>query len=157
MTGFGSAEGAVASGRLAIEIRTVNHRYYNPQFKLPSELGGIEPQLRERLRQLLDRGHVTVSARWLEPPVVPGAGAGEGEGGEGSSAGGGPRARAPGGRGGEGAEEAAQAQGRRGPCVRGAAAGRARSPERRSGCRGVERRRAAGGAGGAGRGRDADA
>src|SRR6266571_3039272 len=80
MTGFGSAEGAVASGRLAIEIRTVNHRYYNPQFKLPSELGGIEPQLRERLRQLLDRGHVTVSARWLEPPVVPGAGAGEGEG-----------------------------------------------------------------------------
>src|SRR6266568_2772228 len=69
MTGFGSAEGAVASGRLAIEIRTVNHRYYNPQFKLPSELGGIEPQLRERLRQLLDRGHVTVSARWLEPLV----------------------------------------------------------------------------------------
>src|SRR6266702_3338203 len=83
MTGFGSAEGSVASGRLAIEIRTVNHRYYNPQFKLPSELGGIEPQLRERLRQLLDRGHVTVSARWLEPPVVPGAGAGEGGGGGG--------------------------------------------------------------------------
>jgi len=67
MTGFGSAEGQVQGGRLSLEIRTVNHRYYNPQLKLPLELGGIERQLRERLRQLLDRGHVTVSARWLEP------------------------------------------------------------------------------------------
>src|SRR5437016_2615692 len=67
MTGFGSAEGQVQGGRLSLEIRTVNHRYYNPQLKLPLELGGIEGQLRERLRQLLDRGHVTVSARWLEP------------------------------------------------------------------------------------------
>src|SRR5437773_1620766 len=66
MTGFGSAEGQVQGGRLSLEIRTVNHRYYNPQLKLPLELGGIEGQLRERLRQLLDRGHVTVSARWLE-------------------------------------------------------------------------------------------
>jgi len=69
MTGFGSAEGEVQGGRLSIEIRTVNHRYYNPQFKLPFELGGIEGTLRERLRQLLDRGHVAVSARWLQPPA----------------------------------------------------------------------------------------
>src|SRR6266581_5153640 len=69
MTGFGSAEGQVQGGRLAIEIRTVNHRYYNPQFKLPFELSGIEGPLRERLRQLLERGHVAVSARWLEPPA----------------------------------------------------------------------------------------
>jgi uncharacterized protein (TIGR00255 family) len=68
MTGFGSADGTVLGGRLRVEIRTVNHRYFNPQFKLPSELAGVEGQLRERLRQLLDRGHVTVSARWLEPP-----------------------------------------------------------------------------------------
>jgi uncharacterized protein YicC (UPF0701 family) len=68
MTGFGSADGQVLGGRLSIEIRSVNHRYYNPQFRLPFELGGIEGRLRERLRQLLDRGHVAVSARWLEPP-----------------------------------------------------------------------------------------
>src|SRR5881628_1135125 len=72
MTGFGSAEGQVQGGRLSLEIRTVNHRYYNPQFKLPFELGGIETQLRERLRQLLDRGHVVVSARWLEVPATSG-------------------------------------------------------------------------------------
>jgi uncharacterized protein (TIGR00255 family) len=73
MTGFGSADGKVLGGRLRVEIRTVNHRYYNPQFKLPFELAGIEGQLRERLRQLLERGHVAVAARWLEPPQSDGA------------------------------------------------------------------------------------
>ena len=68
MTGFGSAEGKVLGGRLSIEIRSVNHRYFNPQLKLPFELGGVEGPLRERLRQLLERGHVTVSARWIEAP-----------------------------------------------------------------------------------------
>src|SRR3989441_1499701 len=68
MTGFGTADGSALGGRLRIEIRTVNHRYYNPQFKLPFELAGIEGSLRDRLRQFLDRGHVAVTARWLEPP-----------------------------------------------------------------------------------------
>jgi uncharacterized protein (TIGR00255 family) len=69
MTGYGSADGEVAGGRLRIDIRTVNHRYYNPQLKLPGELAGAEGELRERLRQLLDRGHVAVSARWIEAPA----------------------------------------------------------------------------------------
>ena len=68
MTGFGAAEGKVAGGRLRIEIRTVNHRYFNPQLKLPYDLAGIEGELRERLRALLERGHVAVSARWVEQP-----------------------------------------------------------------------------------------
>ncbi|HTY07106.1 MAG TPA: YicC/YloC family endoribonuclease [Gemmatimonadales bacterium] len=69
MTGFGSADGDVAGGRLRVDIRTVNHRYFNPQLKLPGELAAVEGELRERLRQLLDRGHVAVSARWIEPPA----------------------------------------------------------------------------------------
>ncbi len=72
MTGFGAAEGSALGGRLRIEIRTVNHRYYNPQLKLPFELAAVEAQLRDRLRQLLDRGHVTVTARWLESPAAEG-------------------------------------------------------------------------------------
>src|SRR5947207_7772667 len=73
MTGVGSADGTVLGGRLRVEIRTVNHRYYNPQFKLVFELAGVEGQLRERLRQLLDRGHVVVTARWVEAPPTDGA------------------------------------------------------------------------------------
>jgi uncharacterized protein (TIGR00255 family) len=70
MTGYGSAEGSVLGGRLSIEIRSVNHRYFNPQLKLPFELAGTETQLRERLRRLLERGHVTLSVRWIEPPAT---------------------------------------------------------------------------------------
>jgi uncharacterized protein (TIGR00255 family) len=66
MTGFGSAEDRVLSGRLRVEIRTVNHRYFNSQLKLPADLAGIEIEMRERLRQLLERGHVAVTARWVE-------------------------------------------------------------------------------------------
>ena len=68
MTGFGSAEGNVLGGRLSIEIRSVNHRHYNPQLKLPFDLASLEGPLRERLRRQFERGHVTVLARWLEPP-----------------------------------------------------------------------------------------
>ena len=72
MTGFGSAEAGVLGGRLRVDIRTVNHRYFNPQLKLPGELSGIEGELRERLRQLLERGHVAVTARWVESPLQDG-------------------------------------------------------------------------------------
>jgi uncharacterized protein (TIGR00255 family) len=73
MTGFGAAEGKVAGGRMRVEIRTVNHRYFNSQFKLPYDLAGLEGELRERLRALLERGHVAVSARWVESPSAAGA------------------------------------------------------------------------------------
>ena len=66
MTGFGAAEGAVAGRRLRVEIRTVNHRYFNLSAKLPSDLTMFEGELRERLRREFDRGHITVQARWTE-------------------------------------------------------------------------------------------
>ena len=68
MTGFGSAEGNVRNGRVRIEIRSVNHRFFNPQLKLASDLQGVEAELRDRLRELMGRGHVSVSARWTGPP-----------------------------------------------------------------------------------------
>jgi uncharacterized protein (TIGR00255 family) len=66
MTGFGAAEGPAAGRRLRVEIRTVNHRYFNLSAKLPSELNALEVELRDRLRRDFDRGHVTVQARWAE-------------------------------------------------------------------------------------------
>jgi len=68
MTGFGAAEGAVAGGRLRLEVRSVNHRHLSVQLKLPGELQALEADLRERLRTHLERGHVTVGARWAEEP-----------------------------------------------------------------------------------------
>lgn len=66
MTGFGSADGPVAGGVLQVEIRAVNHRYFNLSTKLPGDLAPLEGELRDRLRQEFDRGHLTVTARWLQ-------------------------------------------------------------------------------------------
>jgi len=69
MTGYGAGEGPVAGGRLRIEVRTVNHRYFNLSAKLPVGLSALEIPLRERLRRDFDRGHVTVGMRWIAPPT----------------------------------------------------------------------------------------
>ena len=63
MTGFGSAEGLVGGSRVSVELRTVNHRFFSPSIKLPSDLSRWEPEVREALRRRIARGHVTLSAR----------------------------------------------------------------------------------------------
>jgi uncharacterized protein YicC (UPF0701 family) len=39
MTGFGSAEGDVGGARVSVEIRSVNHRFFNPSIKLSERSG----------------------------------------------------------------------------------------------------------------------
>ena len=63
MTGFGAADGPLGAGRVAVEIRSVNHRFFNPSIKLPSDLSAWEGDVRETVRRSVVRGHVTVSAR----------------------------------------------------------------------------------------------
>src|SRR5574338_1003923 len=63
MTGYGAAEGMVGASRVSVELRTVNHRFFSPSIKLPSDLSRWEPEVREALRKKIARGHVTVSAR----------------------------------------------------------------------------------------------
>ncbi len=68
MTGYGAAEGSVNSGRLHVEIRTVNHRHFSTVIKLCSPLQPLESELRAHVRTHLARGHVTLIARWIEEP-----------------------------------------------------------------------------------------
>ena len=63
MTGFGAAEGTVGDAHASVEIRTVNHRFFSPNLKLPAALGRWEGEIRELLRQKIARGHVTLTAR----------------------------------------------------------------------------------------------
>jgi uncharacterized protein (TIGR00255 family) len=57
---------------LRVEIRTVNHRFLCPSLKLPADLAPLEGQVRDRVRREFRRGHVTVSAHWLEGGAVSG-------------------------------------------------------------------------------------
>lgn len=68
MTGYGAAEGPLAGGHLAIEIRTVNHRHFSAQLRLPAALLPQEQDIRSQLRGQIERGHVTLTARWSEEP-----------------------------------------------------------------------------------------
>jgi uncharacterized protein (TIGR00255 family) len=63
MTGFGAADGEVGGARVSVEIRSVNHRFFNPSIKLPAELSRWEAEVREALRRGVSRGHVSLTAR----------------------------------------------------------------------------------------------
>ena len=64
MTGFGAADGLVGGGRVSVEVRSVNHRFFSPSIKLPSALNRWEGDVREALRRKVARGHVTLGARF---------------------------------------------------------------------------------------------
>jgi uncharacterized protein (TIGR00255 family) len=63
MTGFGAADGIVAGMRVSAEVRSVNHRFFNPSLKLPSALARFEGDVREAMRRRIPRGHVTLMVR----------------------------------------------------------------------------------------------
>jgi uncharacterized protein (TIGR00255 family) len=58
MTGFARREQAGSWGTLTCELRSVNHRYLEPGFRLPEELRPIESDLRQLLAKHLKRGKV---------------------------------------------------------------------------------------------------
>ncbi|HUO51470.1 MAG TPA: YicC/YloC family endoribonuclease [Gemmatimonadaceae bacterium] len=70
MTGFGSATGRVGSRIVTVEVRTVNHRFFNPSIKLPTALARWEGEMRELLRREIARGHVTLTARAEHDPAA---------------------------------------------------------------------------------------
>src|SRR5258708_18941067 len=63
MTGFGAAEGEVGSGRVSVEVRSVNHRFFRPSIRRPGVLARWEGDVREAVRRGVCRGKVTLFAR----------------------------------------------------------------------------------------------
>ncbi len=66
MTGFGEAERQLAAGRLRVEIRSVNHRFLLFTPRLAPDLTVFEAAIKDRVRQEFERGHVSLSARWVD-------------------------------------------------------------------------------------------
>ena len=58
MTGFASASAEMPGISLAVELRSVNHRYLDVTIKVPDELRSLETVLRERLASAQKRGKV---------------------------------------------------------------------------------------------------
>ncbi|MEO7325577.1 MAG: YicC/YloC family endoribonuclease [Dokdonella sp.] len=64
MTAFASAEADTGHGTLAIELRSVNHRYLELGMRLPEELRSLESMVRERVAAKLSRGKVDLGLRY---------------------------------------------------------------------------------------------
>ena len=71
MTGFAAAVHESAQGSLAVELKTVNHRYLEFQSRIPEELRPLEGALREAVAGRLTRGKV--DCRVTFTPVQTGA------------------------------------------------------------------------------------
>lgn len=56
MTGYAVASMDTLIGTLTLELRAVNHRFLDAQFRLPEEWRQFEPALREKLAAALSRG-----------------------------------------------------------------------------------------------------
>ncbi|MBP1728330.1 MAG: yicC [Deltaproteobacteria bacterium] len=58
MTGYGKAEEATADGKLAVELRSVNHRYGEITVKLPRQFLALEGELKKRIAERCKRGKI---------------------------------------------------------------------------------------------------
>ncbi len=61
MTGFGRGHKVLNGRDITVEIRAVNHRYYEFSARLPRSLGYIEDKLKSMLQGRINRGKVEVS------------------------------------------------------------------------------------------------
>jgi uncharacterized protein (TIGR00255 family) len=68
MTGFASSAREFPFGVLSIELRSVNHRYLDIQFRLPDDLRAVEPGLRELLVENIARGKVECRVSFTTAP-----------------------------------------------------------------------------------------
>lgn len=64
MTGFATGALELPHGSLRMELRTVNHRYLELQFRLADCLRLHEPRLRETLGSVLKRGKIECRLEW---------------------------------------------------------------------------------------------
>jgi uncharacterized protein (TIGR00255 family) len=74
MTGYGKGEAQVDNVALAVEIRSVNHRYADITVKLPRTLLALENEIRRQVGQVLRRGKIDVFVTFgqaEETAVVP--------------------------------------------------------------------------------------
>jgi uncharacterized protein (TIGR00255 family) len=63
MTGFGLGEIPLGGGKLAIEIRGVNHRFLDVRVRVPRELGDLASFVEQIAREKLTRGRYEVAVR----------------------------------------------------------------------------------------------
>jgi uncharacterized protein (TIGR00255 family) len=61
MTGFGQGEASSRNARVTVEIRSVNHRYFDLSIKLPKGLAHREHDVKDLVKRSFSRGRIAIS------------------------------------------------------------------------------------------------
>ena len=61
MTGYGAAEAGHEGVRVKVELRSVNHRFFDPAIRISRGFAGSEGRVRERLSARISRGRISAS------------------------------------------------------------------------------------------------
>ena len=71
MTGYAVQTGEIGRGVLHLELRTVNSRYLDMNFRIAEEVRVVEPALRELISARLNRGKVDCRLNLLPSTTAP--------------------------------------------------------------------------------------
>ena len=63
MTGYGMAERALPLGKVAVEVRSLNHKYLDISLRLPRGFFTLEPKIRDLVKECVARGRVDLTMR----------------------------------------------------------------------------------------------
>jgi uncharacterized protein (TIGR00255 family) len=63
MTGFGSAQFSMDQVKGVVEIKSLNHRYFDPSFYLPGGFGSLENKIQQLVGSQVRRGRVTIALK----------------------------------------------------------------------------------------------
>lgn len=61
MTGFGRGESRFKDGQIAIEVKTVNHKFFDATLKIPESLSIFEDRIKEVLQKRIKRGKANLN------------------------------------------------------------------------------------------------
>lgn len=60
MTGFGRGEASDNDRKITVEMKSVNHRYFEPSIKMPKKLNFYDASIRTELKKYINRGKVDI-------------------------------------------------------------------------------------------------
>ena len=72
MTGFGRGEFALDGKRFLVEIKTVNHRYFEPNIRMSRKISSLEPSVRDALKRTIARGKTDVYISYEDDEALSG-------------------------------------------------------------------------------------
>ena len=73
MTGFGRGEFALEGKRFTVEIKTGNHRYFEPNIRISRKISSLEPSVRDMLKRWISRGKVDVYINYEDDGALTGS------------------------------------------------------------------------------------